>query len=128
LYPRLSASQALASLKGGEVILIKGRYPISAMVAGRVKKGFARLISGNPLMGQSVDGEDFLGFDDTVFCVIPENVKRQFLHFFRLGMEKYTFSKTYLSGHLDNSQREYPFTTVSTGNTAHSLIARYMMR
>lgn len=90
-------------------------YPIAAMLAGRVKKGLVRLISGNPLTGHQVEAEDFLGYDDTVFCVIPENTRREFMHFFRPGTEKYTFSKTYLSGHLDNSQREYPFTTNQHG-------------
>ena len=52
-----------------------------------------------------------MGYEDTVFCVIPENIKREFLHFFRLGMDKYTYSGAYLSGHLDNSHREYEFTT-----------------
>lgn len=91
-------------------------YPISALVAGRVKKGFVRLISGDPLTGHQVEPEDFLGFDDTVFCVIPENTKREFLSFFRLGMDKYTFSQTYLSGHLDNTNREYDFTTNQHGD------------
>lgn len=90
-------------------------YPISGMIAGRVKKGHVRFISGNPLTGHMVDADDFLGFDETVFCAIPENTKREFIHFFRPGMEKYTFSKTYLSGHLDHSYRDYFFTTNQHG-------------
>lgn len=94
---------------------VREGYPVSALIAGRVKKGIVRLISGNPLTGHQVEAEDYLGYDDTVFCVIPENTRREFLHFFRLGTDKYTFSKTYLSGHLDNSQREYAFTTNQHG-------------
>ena len=94
---------------------VREGYPISALLAGRVKKGFVRLISGNPLTGHRVETEDFLGYEDTVFCIIPENTKREFLYFFRLGADKYTFSKTYLSGHLDNSDREYDFTTNQHG-------------
>src|SRR5208337_3984680 len=73
------------------------------------------LISGNPLTGQQVEPEDYLGYEDTVFCIIPEQTKREFMHFFRLGTDKYTFSKTYLSGHVDNSHREYDFTTSQHG-------------
>lgn len=90
-------------------------FPISALVAGRLKKGAVRLISGDPLTGHQVEPEDFLGYEDTSFCVIPENTKREFLHFFRLGADKYTFSGTYLSGHLDNRDRHYDFTTNQHG-------------
>ena len=90
-------------------------YPVSPLVAGRIRKGLMRLISGDPLMGKKVAPEDFLGFDHYAFCVVPENTKREFLHFFGLGLNKYSFSKAYISGHLDNSNREYNFTTNQHG-------------
>lgn len=86
-------------------------YPVVSLIAGRIKKGFSRLISGDPLNGRKVEAEDFLGFNDFVFCVIPEKVKRDFLHFFRLGLKNFTFSRAYLTGHLNAQNREYPFTT-----------------
>ena len=86
-------------------------YPISGLIAGRIQKGPLRFISGDPLTGHQVSAQDFLGFGDVVFTVIPENTERQFLHFFRLGADKYTFSGAYLSGHFDNRDREYDFTT-----------------
>lgn len=88
-------------------------YPVNALLPGRIKKESLRLISGDPLMGRKVDAVDFLGFNDYVFCVIPENVKRDFLHFFRLGLKKFTFSRAYAAGHLKN--REYAFTTSLQG-------------
>lgn len=90
-------------------------FPISPLLAGRIQKGPQRFISGDPLTGHKIEEEDFLGFKDYVFCVIPENYSREFLHFFRLGLNKYSFSKTYLSGHLNNSDREYFFTTNQHG-------------
>lgn len=90
-------------------------YPISPLLAGRIHKGPQRFVSGDPLMGHKVEEEDFLGFEDYVFCVIPENYSREFLHFFRLGISKYSFSKAYLSGHLNNANREYYFTTNQHG-------------
>jgi len=86
--------------------------PISELISGRLtKKGPLRLISGDPLIGHKVEAQDFLGFSDTVFCVVPENTSREFLHFFKLGINKYSFSRAYVSGHLDNTDREYDFTT-----------------
>ena len=56
-----------------------------------------------------------MGFEDYVFCVIPENYSREFLHFFRLGISKYSYSRAYLSGHLDNAHRKYYFSTSQHG-------------
>jgi len=96
---------------------VREGFPVSALVAGRLKKGYVRLISGEPLRGRQVESEDYLGFEDTVFCALPENTKREFMHFFRLGMDKYTYSGTYVSGHLDNSQKEYDFSTSQHGES-----------
>lgn len=86
-------------------------FPIDPLLAGRIQNGPVRFISGDVLTGNKVESGDFLGFYDYAFCAIPESTSREFLHFFRLGMDKYTFSGTYLSGHLNNANREYDFTT-----------------
>lgn len=90
---------------------LRAGYPISALIATRVPKGLYRYVSGNPLTGDQVESDDFLGFTDTAFAVIPEAISREFLHFFRLGINKYTASGAYISGHLKNSKRLYDFTT-----------------
>lgn len=90
---------------------VREGYPIEALISGRVAHGNMRLISGDPLNGHQVTVQDYLGFTDYAFTVIPEMSERQMLHFFRLGAGKYSFSKAYLSGHLDNQDRSYPFTT-----------------
>ncbi len=94
---------------------VRDGQSITSLLAGRIGPGEARFISGDPLMGSKVTSDDFLGFDDTVFCVIPENTKRSFLHFLRLGLNKFSFSKAYLSGHLDTTKREFDFTTSQHG-------------
>lgn len=86
-------------------------FPIADLMHGRTEEGFMRMISGDPLMGSKVQAEDFLEFYHTAFCVFPESVEREFLHFFRLGINKFSHSKTYLSGHLDSKVREYDFNT-----------------
>lgn len=90
-------------------------YPIGALIAGRIKKGLLRFISGDPLMGHKVSVEGFLGYYDYVFCVIPENTQREFLHFFRLGYDKFSNTGAYMSGHFNNKDREYDFTTNQHG-------------
>lgn len=94
---------------------IRDGFPVESLLSGRIKEGCMRLISGDPLLGRKVDSEGFLGYSDYVFCVIPENTRREFLHFFRPGASKYTFSRAYLSGHFDNTHREYFFTTNQHG-------------
>lgn len=86
-------------------------FPISALAADRLKNEEVRLISGDPLMGEKVDMQDCMGSAHFAFSAIPENVERDFLHFMGLGVNRYTFSRAYLSGHLDNAKREYEFTT-----------------
>ena len=89
-------------------------YPIASLISNRLQKGIVRLISGDPLMGSKVVTEDFLGFNDYVFCAIKENTKREFMHFFRLGSHKFTASGTYLSG-LFGGNRTFDFTTNQHG-------------
>jgi Na+-transporting NADH:ubiquinone oxidoreductase subunit A len=74
-----------------------------------------RLISGDPLSGQEVTPSDFLGFFDLILCAIPENQKREFFHFFRLGGKKFTATRTYLSGLFVSRIKSYPFTTNQHG-------------
>jgi len=107
----------------------KGYYKVRAGIAvsliakDRIVESDLRLISGDPLQGLQVQPQDFLGFSDFVFCAIPENDNREFLHFFRLGKEKYSMSKAYLSGHLDNDKREYDFTTSMHGEPRPFIVA-----
>lgn len=89
-------------------------FPVKPLIAGRVEKGEMRLISGDPLMGKKVEADDFLGYYHTAFTVVPENVEREFLHFMGLGLNKYSFSRAYMSGHI-HSDKKYDFTTSQHG-------------
>jgi len=97
--------------------------PVENLITNRVEKGEMRFVTGNVYTGRQVAPNGFLGFYDFEFLIIPENISREFLHFFRLGIDKYTASKTYLSGHLDNSKREYSFTTNNHGEHRGFVIA-----
>jgi len=101
----------------GRIGYFKARngFPVEALIGGRLARGQVRLVSGDPLMGYKVSPDDFLGFYHTAFTAIPESVERDFLHFMGLGVNKYTFSKAYMAGHLDNTKRVYNFTTSQHG-------------
>lgn len=90
-------------------------YPISNLLADRNEKGLIRFISGDPLTGEKVEADDFLGYFHSTFCAIPENVDRELLHFFRPGFGKYSFTKTYASGHLGAGSKEYSMNTSNHG-------------
>ena len=94
---------------------VRAGYPIEELAANRLVTGPVRLISGDPLMGLKVEPEDFLNFYHNVFCAIPESVGREFLSFLRLGLKKFSFSKTFPSGHLSHDSRKYDFTTSLNG-------------
>lgn len=90
---------------------IRDGVSLGELIAGRLIPGTPRLISGDPLNGQQELPTDYLRFDDFAFTVIPEMEEREFLHFFRAGTDKYSFSRAYLSGHRDPSSRNYFFST-----------------
>lgn len=85
------------------------------LISGRLVPGTVRLISGDPLNGREVHPNDYLWSDDFAFTAIPEMENREMLHFFRLGSEKYSFSRAYLSGHRSPSSRSYFFSTNQHG-------------
>ena len=102
-------------IQAGKAIFVKGRagFPVKALASGRLIDAPVRLISGNPLIGRKVEETDFMGFYETVFSAIPEAVDQEFLHFFRLGANKYSASGAYLSGHKKG--KDYFFTTSQHG-------------
>lgn len=90
---------------------VRAGHPVGGLIAGRNEKGLLRLISGDVLCGNKVEVDGFLGFYDVAFTVLPESVDREFMHFFRPGLSKFTATKTYLSGFRKDSEKEYDFST-----------------
>jgi len=80
--------------------------PISHLAKGRIPTAPIRLISGDPLMGAKVRMDDYLGIEDTAFSAIAEPTHREALHFFRLGLNKYSFSNAYYT-----PKRKFALTT-----------------
>lgn len=89
--------------------------PISALQESCLEGEGLTLISGSPLTGKKVGGEDYLHFYDSCFSAFPLNDKREFLHFFGLGKNKYSFHKAYYAGHSRKVSQKYHFTTQRHG-------------
>ncbi|MCP5470327.1 MAG: Na(+)-translocating NADH-quinone reductase subunit A [Chlamydiales bacterium] len=87
--------------------------PIKMLLKEQTKEQLLAFISGDPLTGTKVDPEEFLGFFHTTVSVLPVNVKREMFHFWRLGLKKYTATRTYWSGFF--KKKSYPFTTNQHG-------------
>ncbi|MCB1149006.1 MAG: Na(+)-translocating NADH-quinone reductase subunit A [Chlamydiia bacterium] len=103
---------------------VRAGQQVENLIAGRVSKGIMRFVSGDLLTGSKVESNGFLGFYHTQLAVLPESVEREMLHFFRLGINKYTASHTYLSGFLDNKERSYEFNTSNHGEHRGFVIAK----
>lgn len=97
------------------VFRVRQGFPIGSLISGRNEKGLLRLISGDVLMGDQVEVDDFLGFHHTSFVALPENTSRELFHFFRPGFGKYTATRAYFSGLIGNSGKKYEFTTNQHG-------------
>jgi len=94
--------------------------PIASLTEGRLPKGDVRFISGDPLTGRQVQMDGFLGFNDSILSVIPERKGREPLHFFRLGLDKFSASRAYLSGWF--KKKSYSFDTNLHGETRSFII------
>jgi Na+-transporting NADH:ubiquinone oxidoreductase subunit A len=94
---------------------VRSGSPIADLLSNRNTDGNLRLISGDPLTGQRVEIEDFLGFNHFAFSVIPENSYREPFHFLRPGLHKYTATRAYLSSLFRRANQEYEFTTNQHG-------------
>lgn len=96
---------------------VRDGSPLATLFEGGVLPGEKQWISGDPLMGNARNPDDYLGFYHTAACLFPEQETRTMLHFFRLGKDRYTAGRTYLSGHSRDPNKRYLFTTGMHGET-----------
>jgi len=94
--------ERIVAVTGSEVInpqyfkLISGGA-VTPLVSGNVKAGWLRYISGNVLTGTNIGPEGFLGFYDSQITVIPEGNYYEFFGWASPGLNKHSFSRTFLS-------------------------------
>jgi len=100
---------------------------ISDIVAGKLKSGKNRIISGNPLTGTAVKPQGSLGFYDDSVCVIPEGDHHEFFGWMPfIGNHKFSMSRTFLSWLSPN--KEYDLDTNLNGEERAFVITGEMER
>ena len=94
--------ERIIALTGSEVInpqyykMLAGAS-ISGIVSNNVKEGHLRYISGNVLTGRKIQSNGHLGYYDHQVTVIPEGDYFEFFGWATPGIDKFSFSKTFLS-------------------------------
>ncbi|MCF7806371.1 MAG: NADH:ubiquinone reductase (Na(+)-transporting) subunit A [Simkaniaceae bacterium] len=74
------------------------------------------LIAGDPLTGRSLQHEmGFLAADEYVISALLKSQKREILHFIRIGKEKLTLSRGYLSRFLRPLRQRFTMTNLLHG-------------
>jgi len=92
----------MIALTGSEVL--HGRYykvrsgaSISPLVQENTRPGNLRYISGNILTGTKIESTGYLGYYDSQITVIPEGDYFEFFGWIKPGINKFSFSRTFLS-------------------------------
>lgn len=104
---------------GGEIDPQKvGYYKVDAGIAIKEllqEKGAsqARLISGNPLFGNPITSDGYLGFYETTISLLKHEERREFLHFLRLGRKSFTATRAY--ARFFSRSKTYSFTDKKHG-------------
>jgi Na+-transporting NADH:ubiquinone oxidoreductase subunit A len=119
----------IIALAGSEVtspgyFKIRTGASVKELVNGRVKEGNLRYISGNVLTGTKIGREGFLGFYDNMVTVIPEGDYFEFFGWIKPGMNKYSFSKTFLSSLFRNKEFRLD-TNLHGGHRAFVMTGQY---
>ena len=100
---------------------------ISDLVAGKLKSGKSRIISGNPLTGSAVGPKDSLGFYSDTVSVIPEGDHHEFFGWMPfIGNHKFSMSRTFLSWLAPN--KEYDLDTNLNGEERAFVVTGEMER
>jgi Na+-transporting NADH:ubiquinone oxidoreductase subunit A len=70
---------------------------ITNMISGNISENHNRFISGNVLTGEKIEKDDFVRFYDSMVTVIPEGDYHEFMGWIMPGLNKFSFSGTFLS-------------------------------
>lgn len=102
-------SERIIALAGSEVS--KPRYyktylgaRVTNMISGNLNENNNRIISGTVLTGEMIEKDGFVGFYDSLVSVIPEGDKHEFFGWMLPGLNKFSFSGTFLSKLMPNKK------------------------
>ena len=114
------STERIISLAGPAVIrprLLRTRLGASVvdLTAGEMAQGECRVLSGSVLSGRAAsDWTDYLGRYHTQITVLREGREREFLGWTAPGADKFSATRTFLSGFLP--PRLFPLTTSQLGS------------
>ncbi|MCD4746303.1 MAG: Na(+)-translocating NADH-quinone reductase subunit A [Bacteroidales bacterium] len=128
LEGKYNASRVIA-LTGSEVLKPKYYKAINGtsvknIVDNNVKDGHLRYISGNVLTGTKIDSNGYLGFYDSQITVIPEGDHYEFLGWGLPGLNKFSFTKTFISWLMPNKKYRL-HTNLNGGNRAFVITGEF---
>lgn len=83
-----------------------------------------RFISGNPLTGTKIESNGFLGYYDSSITVLPEGNRYQFFGWLSPGLNKFSFSRTFLTWLMPWKQYRLD-TNYNGGDRAFVLTGQY---
>lgn len=86
---------------------------VSSLTHGDVNEGEKRYISGGVFSGLQVEEDSHMGFYGRSLLILKEGLQREFLRFVWPGLDKYSFSKVFLSSVFP--QEEYEMNTSIQG-------------
>ena len=121
--------ERIIALAGPEVknpcyYLIRTGAGLGDLTRERINEGDNRIISGNVLTGSNEGSEGFLGYYDSMVTVIPEGRYYEFFGWAKPGINKYSFSKTFLSALF--RKKEYRLdTNMHGGHRAFVMTGQY---
>jgi len=121
--------ERIVALTGSEVIhpqyykTISGGA-VTAMTADNIKPGNIRYISGNVLTGTKICSDGYLGYYDSQITVIPEGNYYEFFGWASPGINKLSFSRTFLSSLIPKKNFK-PDTNFHGGERAFVVTGQY---
>lgn len=95
-YYRIVAGARVESIVRGQ--LLNPDYPTMEMSESAQKK--VRVISGNVLSGERIAVDGFIGAYDSLLTLLPEGDYYDFMGWLLPGVNKYSFSRTFVSGFM----------------------------
>lgn len=128
LEGKYNASRIIA-LTGSEVIkpqyfkVIAGTL-VTDLFKNNINKGNVRYISGNVLTGSKIEKDGYLGFYDDQITVIPEGDYYEFLGWSMPRINKFSFSRTFVSWLTPNKKYRLD-TNLNGGQRAFVLTGEY---
>ncbi len=121
--------ERIVALTGSEVVnpqyykMLSGSA-VTSVVSGNIKPGNQRYVSGNVLTGTKINQDGFLGYYDSQITVIPEGNYYEFFGWASPGINKFSFSRTFLSSLLPG--RNYKLdTNMHGGERAFVVTGQY---